>query len=110
MVCFHVSGIKDYELLQGDDLADAVWKGRMVCTGNCIKGADGKMVWNMDALYAAPVDLHNARLVVLYGALHGVVWQADVKSAYLQAPLGGMLLGCGCHHFCLICCHLQLVT
>ena len=59
-------GIKDYELLHGDDLADAVWKGRMVCTGNCIKGADGKMVWNMDALYAAPVDLHNARLVVLY--------------------------------------------
>ena len=82
-------GIKDYELLHGDDLADAVWKGRMVCTGNCIKGADGKMVWNMDALYAAPVDLHNTRLVVLYGALHGVVWQADVKSAYLQAPLGG---------------------
>ena len=40
-------------------------------------------------LNAAPVDLHNARLVVLYGALHGVVWQADVKSAYLQAPLGG---------------------
>ena len=29
-------GIKDYELLQGDDLADAVWKGRMVCMGNCI--------------------------------------------------------------------------
>ena len=42
----------------------------------------------MDALYAAPVDLHNDRLVVLY-ALHGVVWQADVNSAYLQAPLGG---------------------
>jgi len=28
--------------------------------GNCIKGADGEMVWNMDALYTAPVDLHNA--------------------------------------------------
>ena len=33
-------GIKHYELLHGDDLADAVWKGRMVCTGNCIRGAD----------------------------------------------------------------------
>ena len=79
-------GIKDYEILQGDDLANAVWKGRMVCTGNCIKGADGKMVGNMDALYATPLNLHNTRLVVLYGALHGVLWQADVKSADLQAP------------------------
>ena len=58
----------------------------MVCTGNCIKGADGKMVGNMDALYATPLNLHNTRLVVLYGALHGVLWQADVKSADLQAP------------------------
>lgn len=47
-------GIKDYELLQGDDLADAVWKGRMGCTGNCIKGADGKMVGKMDALHCMP--------------------------------------------------------
>ena len=62
-------GIKEDNCLRGDDLADAVWKGRMFCTGNCIKGGDGKMVWNMDALYAAPVDLHNACLVVLHGAL-----------------------------------------
>ena len=85
--CLSVS--KKYYFLRRDDLADAVWKGRMLCTGNCIKGGDGKMVWNMDALYAAPVDLHNACLVVLYGALHGVFWQADVKSAYLQPARGG---------------------
>lgn len=50
-------GIKDYELLQGDDLANAVWKGRMRCTGNCIKGADGKMVGKMDALHCMPRQL-----------------------------------------------------
>lgn len=65
-------GIKDFELLQDGQFEDAVWKGRLVCSGNCIRGADGNMVWNMDALYAAPVDLHNVRLVpfnlmVLYG-------------------------------------------
>lgn len=82
-------GIKGFELLQDGQLEEAVWKGRFVCTGNCIRGADGNMVWNMDALYAAAVDLHNARLIILFGALYGVVWQADVKSAFLQALLRG---------------------
>ena len=40
-------------------------------------------------MYAAPVDLHNARLVVCFGAKRGCVLQANVKSAYLQALLGG---------------------
>ena len=75
-------GIKDYELLKGDDLADAVWKGRMVCTRNCIKSSDGKMVSNMDALYTAPIDLHNARLVVLYGEV-AVLQRPLVNNAYI---------------------------
>ena len=60
-----------------------------MCTGNFIRNAAGHVVWSVDSMYAAPVDLHNVRLVACFGAKRGCVLQADVKSAYLQALLGG---------------------
>ena len=60
-----------------------------MCTGNFIRNAAGHVVWSVDSMYAAPVDLHNARLVLCFGAKRGCVLQAHVKSAYLQALLGG---------------------
>ncbi|CAK0821170.1 unnamed protein product, partial [Prorocentrum cordatum] len=88
---------RDYELMGWTDaeqygvpqLEDATWKARFVCTGNHIVGADGRKVWQVDNLYAAPDDLHNARLVVLHGAATGIVLKGDVKTAYLQAAPGG---------------------
>ena len=77
-------GIKDFELGEHEN-----YKARFVGCGNHIVGADGKKVWQVDSLYAAPVDLHNARLVLFHGAMTGCVLQADVQTAYLQAPLGG---------------------
>ena len=61
-------GIKDYEELGQSSLDDANWKARLVCTGNFIRNAAEHVVWSVDSMYAAPVDLHNARLVVGFGA------------------------------------------
>jgi hypothetical protein len=77
-------GIKDYEIDPDEN-----YKARFVCTGRNIMNADGKKVWQVDSLYAAPVDLNIARLVILHGVMTGIVLQADVQAAYLQAPLGG---------------------
>ena len=69
-----------------------MWKGRMVCKRNYNKGS-GRKAGDMDALYATPVDLHSKHLVMMYGALHRAVCQADVKPAYLRALVGGCELG-----------------
>ena len=82
-------GIKDHEFLDEAELGDATWKARFVCTGNHIVDTEGRKVRHEDLLYAAPVDLHNARIVVMHGAMRGKIVQGDVKCAYLQAPLGG---------------------
>ncbi|CAE7884622.1 unnamed protein product [Symbiodinium microadriaticum] len=63
--------IKDYEELGQSSLDDANWKARLVCTGNFIRNAAGHVAWSVDSMYAAPVDLHNARLVVCFGAKRG---------------------------------------
>ena len=64
----------------------------MVCKRNYNKGS-GRKAGDMDALYATPVDLHSKHLVMMYGALHRAVCQADVKPAYLRALIGGCELG-----------------
>ena len=77
-------GIKDYEIDPDDN-----YNARFVATYNHIVNAAGKKVWQVDSLYAAPVDLNIARLVILHGIMTGIVLQGDVQAAYLQAPLGG---------------------
>ena len=70
-----LEGMTDYENFGQSSLAS--WKARPVCSGNFIRNAAGHVVWS--------VGLHNARLVVRFGAERGCALQTDARSVYLPS-------------------------
>ena len=66
---------------------------RIVCKHNYNKGS-GRKVGDMDALYAAPVDLQNRRLVMIYGALHRAVWPSLCETSILASAYWDLIGGC----------------